>query len=132
MDRLNRQVSGPYDGTHVIVFEACGIVSQSYDLRYTAESGGSGSLVLEGCVADAGENFAYHGDFTLTTPSGAVLRGTVEGTALPVDLTLNVTSSQGRQFRCVAGSIAMVGEWSGNPTGPASGTLVGALVRARR
>jgi hypothetical protein len=132
---LDRQVGGPFQG--VPSFESrdgCAFLYQRFNLEYTADSGGSGTLDLEGCVLLDG--FVYEAVFALTTPRGAVLRGTVTGTARPFTLVLTVVSSEGRGFRNVRGTIGLTGDWaSGLPGFPgpasASGTLVGDLARVR-
>ena len=134
---LDRQVSGPFRG--VPSFESrpgCAFLYQRFNLEYTAESGGTGSLALEGCALLDG--FIYDAaSFTLTTPRGAVLRGPVSGTLRPFSLVLTVTSADGRGFRNVRGTIGLTGDWRpGLPGFPgpasASGTLVGDLARGRR
>jgi hypothetical protein len=132
---LDRQVSGPFQGVPSFAArEGCAFLVQRFDLEYTADSRGTGTLDLEGCVLLDG--FVYEAVFTLTTPRGAVLRGTVAGTARPFALVLTVTSSEGRGFRNVRGTIGLTGDWRpGLPGFPgpasASGTLVGDLARGR-
>jgi hypothetical protein len=136
---LDRQVSGPFEGVPFLeAHEGCSFFYERFVLEYVADSGGTGTLQIEGCVLIDG--FVYEGGFTLTTPGGAVLRGTASGTARPFALVLTVTSSEGRGFRNVRGTIGLSGDWNagipgfpGSPGPPsASGTLVGDLGCVRR
>jgi hypothetical protein len=78
--------------------------------------------------------------FSLTTPHGATVTGTVTGTtnaATPTaSLDLTLTPHEGtREFKRVTGEIVLSGVWSNDMgvlgRGPTSGTLNGKLQRAK-
>ncbi len=142
---INRRISGPFAGaTHYEFTTAgCSFVHQLHDATYTIAKGTSGSFHLDGCVDIGPTGFEYTGTFTLTTPKGAVLTGTVTGTVLsgeptsnpcapnespgPLDFTLTVTHGTAG-FKRASGSIHLVGVWCPQAIGsggPISGVLAG-------
>ena len=142
VDPLNAQVSGAYSGRQNFAFgeAGCSFVHQTFSGDYDASRGPGGSLSIDSCVSfGSGSLFDVRGTFTLTTSSGAVLSGTVEGSTdggvpASLDLVLTVTSGT-RQFRAVSGTIVLSGSFTNDVgvlgRGPVNATLVGHLVRQR-
>jgi hypothetical protein len=134
---LNREVSGPYIGRQSFDFTTarCFFVHQVFNASYQADHG-HGAFHIDTCVTIRGSGFVYAGTFSLTTPHGATLTGTVTGTtngAVPtssLDLTLALHEGTG-EFERVIGEIVLSGVWSNDAgvfgRGPTSGTLKGKL-----
>jgi hypothetical protein len=133
---LNREVSGPYTGRQSFDFTTpgCSFVQQVFNASYQTDQG-RGAFHIDTCVTIQGSGFVYAGTFSLTTPHGATLTGTVTGTTTAVptsSLHLTLTLHKGtREFKHVTGEIVLSGVWS-NDTGvlghgPTSGTLNGKL-----
>lgn len=118
---LNRRASGPFSGTQTFEFnsEGCSFVHQVFRGTYETRRGRSGRFLVDVCV-ETGSGFTYTGTFRITTPGGARLRGSVDGTtnaALPessLDLTLTVTSGT-KRFEGVTGTVALSGVWRNEP-----------------
>ena len=123
----NAAVSGPFAGTVAPLETPCGFLHQSWDLAYAADAGGVGTLMMDTCV-NAGTPFFVTGTFSLTTPAGTTLEGTLLGTgdAGTVDIVLDLVLSPSS-----GGSITLAGVLVGVPgpvgTGTAHGTLTGTL-----
>jgi hypothetical protein len=123
----NAAVSGPFVGSVAPLEPPCGFLHQTWDLAYAADAGGVGALTMDTCV-NAGTPFFVTGTFSLTTPAGTTLGGTLLGTGdagsadIALDLVLSPSSG---------GSITLVGVLVGAPgpigTGTAHGTLTGTL-----
>ena len=137
---LNREVSGPYTGRQSfdIGTPRCSFVHQVFDGSYQADRG-RGAFHIDTCVTIEGSGFVFAGTFSLTTPHGATVTGTVTGTtdgAVPTaSLNLTLTPNGGtREFKRVTGEIVLSGVFSNDAGalghGPTSGTLNGNLQRA--
>ncbi len=120
-------VSGPFAGAVAPLETSCGFLHQTWDLAYAADAGGVGALTMDTC-ANAGTPFFVTGTFSLTTPAGTTLGGTLTGTAdaTTVDIVLHFVLSPSS-----GGSITLAGVLVGAPgpigTGTAHGTLTGTL-----
>jgi len=120
-------VSGPFAGTVAPLELPCGFLHQSWDLTYVANAGGIGTLTMDTCV-NVATPFFVTGTFSLTTPAGTTLVGTLLGTADAgtVDIVLDFVLSPSS-----GGSISLAGVLVGSPgpigTGTSHGTLTGTL-----
>jgi hypothetical protein len=120
-------VSGPFAGTVAPLEPPCGFLHQTWDLAYAANAGGVGALTMDTC-ANTGTPFFVTGTFSLTTPAGTTLVGTLRGTADAgtVDIVLDLVLSP-----LSGGSITLAGVlvWASGPigTGTSNGTLTGTL-----
>ncbi len=133
LDRLNRQVTGPFIETAQTSLGACpGAPNDGHhdhllsDGTYApAHARRPGKYHLDECLTGSGGFFDISGTFTITTPHGARISGHFRGTDLGgrIEDTLVVTSGT-RQFRRVTGTIKLSGVGF-----PALGTLTGNLTR---
>jgi hypothetical protein len=126
---VNHQVSGDFFGSAFFEFgiNGCSFVFEQFDGTYTASSGGTGTLHVEGCAdfSDVPGGFSFVGTYTLVTPTGVTLTGDANGPLFPVDITLTVTSSSasGGKFNGT-GTIEFTATGISNAI---TGTLTGAL-----
>jgi hypothetical protein len=135
---LNREIGGPYTRRQSFEFATagCSFIHQVFDGSYQADQG-RGAFHIATCVMIEGAGFAYAGTFSLTTPHGATVSGTVTGTtnATPTaSLDLILTPHEGtREFKRVSGGIVLSGVWSNDVgrlgRGPTRGSLNGNLQR---
>src|SRR5438128_1052196 len=135
---LNREVSGPFTGTSRFDFftGGCSFIHQAFDGAYQTEKGKSGSFHVDVCPTFSPGDSRAVGTFTVRTPDGSALTGTVTGVydastppRIPFEFTLTaVTGTKG--LKHASGTILMDGVWQfdSNP-GPVSGTLAGSLER---
>jgi hypothetical protein len=133
---LNREVSGPFAGSTFLDFftRDCSFpVEQALDGTYQTEKGQSGSFHIEVCPTFSPEGSQAVGTFTLTTPHGATLSGTVTGvygisgpSSVPFEFTLTAAAGT-RSLQQAIGTIQMDGIWHFDNS--ISGTLAGSLER---
>jgi hypothetical protein len=131
---LNREVSGPFAGSTFLDFftRDCGFpVEQLLDGTYQTQKGQSGSFHIEVCPTFSPEGSQAVGTFTLTTPHGATLSGTVTGVYginAPSSLPFETAATGTKSLQQAIGTIEMDGIWQfdGNLI---SGTLAGSLER---
>jgi hypothetical protein len=135
---LNREVSGPFTGSTFLDFftTECSLIQQALDGTYQTQKGQSGSFHIDVCPTFGPGGSLAVGTFTLATPHGATLTGTVTGVydisappSFRFEFTLTAATGA-KDLKHATGTILMDGLWQfdGNPR-PISGTLAGSLER---
>jgi hypothetical protein len=127
--KYNADVSGPFAGTSFFEFSAngCSFVYEQFDGTYTTNTGGVGTVHIEGCAdsADVVGGFEFIGLFTIVTPGGQTVSGTARGPLFPIDLTLTVAPTPGSgPFSALGGTIHFT---ASSVSGDITGALAGAL-----
>jgi hypothetical protein len=128
IEKLEAQVSGSTTG--VSSFGSCpnGQFRSEMTGTYVTQAGGTGSYRIDVCLFAGGAPVftITSGTFTITTPKGATLTGTVTGVgnASFIDDELTVTGGT-RQFKHVSGSI----DWDANGATPNFGTFTASFER---
>jgi hypothetical protein len=135
---LNREVSGPFSGSTSFDFftGGCSFIHQTLDGSYETQKGQSGSIHIDVCPAFSPGGAEAFGTFTLTTPHGGNLTGTVTGVydtsappSIPFEFTLRAATGT-KNLEHATGAILMDGLWQFDALpSPISGTLAGSLER---